>query len=358
MPFTLKDDEEEARERLRAFWSGSSLGRPALHILAKNPSYIPSPAPDDMLEGKDTDFSPEWHAWRADEYLKQWIFLAEAMPGTIFWWGTGLTMLAVLCGADYDYHTESAWIRPMPDVYDHPLPSFDPDDGAVRALDACYVQIAEVVGQRGYLNPPPLMDGFTTLSSLRGPSTLCLDLIESPAVVRRWCDALTTLYLACYDHFYRLLNQLGYGDTSAWLHAMAEGRMDAVQCDMAVLLSPHMYAEYVMSDNRRVTKYLDYSLYHLDGTEQLRFLDQIATLPGLNGIQWNPETTAGPPSRWIDAFRQIRDLGLSLHIECPSVDEAITLTRALGPAGLMLVLPPFDSQHEARQALQAIQAAC
>ena len=113
-----------------------------------------------------------------------------------------------------------------------------------------------------------------------------------------------------------------------------------------------------MPDSRSVSANLAYSLYHLDGTEQMRFIDQIASLPGLRGIQWNPEVNAGPPSEWIGAFTTIRERTLSLHIECPSVDEAIVLTRVLGPDGLLLVLPPFESAVEAASAISAISAVC
>jgi hypothetical protein len=176
--------------------------------------------------------------------------------------------------------------------------------------------------------------------------------------VRRWSDALTTLYTDAYEHFYRLVADLGYGDTTTWLHVMAEGRFEAVQCDFAVMISPGQFDEFVMPDLRRLTEYLDFSLYHLDGTCQLRFLDLLADLPDLHGIQWNPEPDSGPPTEWLDAFRDIRSRGLSLYVNCPSVGEAAAVTRALGPDGLFIVLPRFETAAEAEAAIAAVERAC
>lgn len=80
MPFSLKVDEQEARERLRAFWAGSSLGRPALHIEVIRREHRPSPWPGDPSPSLINDRSPAWHAWSADNLLSGSLFLAEAMP--------------------------------------------------------------------------------------------------------------------------------------------------------------------------------------------------------------------------------------------------------------------------------------
>ena len=358
MAFSLKSDEQEARERLRAFWYGSSLGRPALYVVADNPDFRASPWTGPEEECKENDLSPEWHAWRAENLLGGTIFLAEAMPGAIIRWGTLLVTVAVLAGGDYEFHSNSAWIKPIPDLWDRPLPRFDPQGPVTQALERCIERVAQVVGNRGFVNPPIMLDGLTTLSGFRTPRQLCYDLLECPDHVRRWSEALTDIYIEAYEHFYRQVTRLGYGDTCTWLQVMAEGRFEAVQCDFGVMLSPAMYERFVMPDLRRVTEYMDYSLYHLDGTCQLRFLDLLRTLPKLNGIQWNPEPGAGSPVLWLDAFREIRKRGFSLYVACDTVDEAVQLTRALGPDGLMLVLPRFKTVAEAEQAIRQIAQSC
>ncbi|HDP89642.1 MAG TPA: hypothetical protein ENN42_06770, partial [Thioalkalivibrio sp.] len=350
MPFACKRNEEEARERLRAFWVGTSLGRPALHAVVQDPGRHEAPVPPDEAPSVANDWSPDWHARRAAEALDGTEYLAEAMPGVALRFGSLLTVLAVLAGGEYTYHSDSAWIRPLPGIWERPLPTFCPGSDAVRGLERCLRAVADMVADRGFVNPPVLLDGLTTLSGFRTPEQLCIDVLERRDDVRRWSAALTDLYVATYRHFYAVVTAWGYGDTTTWLSAMAEGSMEAVQCDFAVMLSPRMFEDLVLPDLARTVEALDYSLYHLDGTAQLRFLDLLATIPGLNGIQWNPEPGAGSPVLWLDALRDIRRRGWCLHVNCPSVADAVRLAEELGPDGLFLVLPPFGSRQEANAA--------
>jgi len=107
----------------------------------------------------------------------------------------------------------------------------------------------------------------------------------------------------------------------------------------------------------------DYALYHLDGTCQMRFLDQIAAVPNVRGIQWNPEPGENriEDPRWIESFRAIRQRGLLLQFNCwesRTVEQVIAVVRALGPDGLMFALPAFASEGEAVAALERIEREC
>jgi len=358
MPFTCKQNEEEARERLRAFWAGASLGRPALHVVVQHPAWRNAPVAQSEAPSVVNDWSPDWHARRAASVLDNTEFLAEAMPGATLRFGALLTVLAVLAGGDYAYHSDSAWIRPLPGIWERSLPSFCPSSAPVRGLERCLRAMADIVGTRGFVNPPVLLDGLTTMSGFRTPEQLCIDILERPGDVRRWSTALTDLYIASYQHFYELVRRWGYGDTTTWLCAMAEGPLEAVQCDFAVMLSPRMFETFVLPDLARTVEAFEYSLYHLDGTVQLRFIGLLATIPGLKGIQWNPEPGAGSPVLWLDALRDIRRHGWCLHVHCPSVADGVRLAEELGPDGLLLVLPPFDTRAEAEAAIVAIARAC
>jgi len=211
---SLKQNEDEARERLRAFWSGASLGRPALIVEADDPTFVEKPWRGPALDAKGRDLLPEWYTWMAGEHLRHTVYLAEAMPNAALAWGSHLVLLATLAGGDYEYHAGSAWIEPMSDVYERPLPRFDPDHTVVRCLDLCLRRIAQEVGDRAYLNPPALLDAMTTLSMFRGPGALATDLVDRPEDVRRWCEAGTALNADAYEHFWQVAKSLGYGDTS------------------------------------------------------------------------------------------------------------------------------------------------
>jgi len=139
MSFTLKNDEKDARERLKAFWAGSSIGRPALYLLVNNPDYVEIPWDRSELGRKELDFLPEWHAWYNDDLLNRYEYLAEAMPAASLNIAGCINMPSLLIGGEYDYQEAgNAWIKPNPDFWDNPLPFFDPDSSVVKALVKCY----------------------------------------------------------------------------------------------------------------------------------------------------------------------------------------------------------------------------
>ena len=370
MAFSLKKDEVEARERLRAFWNGSSLGRPALYIVSENPNFVEKQWEGPDLSHKEKDLLPEWQTWYNEALLTSMCYHAEAMPGTSFPWGSFVTTLPVLAGGEYGYSEEvrynffpstktekipTAWIEHDPSFLYREPTSFNPEMPIVKTLDSLIEANAKMVDGRGYINPPMFIDGLTTISLFIDPSKLAMELLENPERVKLWSSALTNIFIEGYEHFYQMMISLGYKDTSSWLPTMAEGRFEAVQCDFGVMLSPKMYREFAIPDLERVTDYLDYSLYHLDGTEQLRFLKLLAGLRNLNGIQWNPEPNAGSPLRWIKAFKEVRSHRLSLFVSCKTTEEAIELTRSLGPDGLMIELPIFETADEAEDAIKKIE---
>jgi hypothetical protein len=360
MSFTIKKDEKEARERLKAFWAGSSLGgRPALFIAAKKTEYVKKPWDRPDLDRKELDFLPEWHAYYNNITLESTEYLAEAMPSGMVSFAGNINMPSVLIGGEYDYHSAgNAWIKPDADLWDKPVPQFDPNHPIVKSLEKCYEKVFETVGDRGFVNPPVMLGPLSLLSELRTGERLCLDLYENPEKVKSWTNAVADVYIAAYDHFYTLIKSRGYGETSSWLQAMSEGRFEAMECDFGVMISPDMFKEFALPIITRFTEYFDNTLYHMDGTSQMRFLDLLSSIPRLNGIQWNPEPSAGSPVKWIDAFKEIRKRKLCLHIWCFTVDEAVELAKELGPDGLILVLAPLDSTAEAEKAIKRISSVC
>jgi hypothetical protein len=358
--YTLKANEGESRQKLEAFWNRSSLGRPALAITVTNPAYNPGPAPNLHLPQKERELTPEWQAWSARYMLHSRFYMAEAMPKAFPSIGSNLVTMTSLLGSGYSFKDDIAWIQRRPDIYTHPLPRFDPDHSFIQRVVACMEAMHQEVQGKGYISPPVFMDGLTVLSLLRGGSQLCLDLLEMPETILHWRDALSELYIEAYEFFYQKLVEFGYGDTCTWYELTAPGRFEAVQCDFSVFISPSMFKKFVLPDLEKVTAYMDYSLYHLDGTCQLRFFDLLATLPRLNGIQWNPEPGNSDPGPWLDTLREIRRRGWCLLVNdsvCNSVEAAEMITREVGPDGLFLSLPAFDTLSEAEAAIERIQKA-
>lgn len=360
--YRLKTDEAAARGRWAAYWAGKPLDRPLLTVTCCNPAYTAPPARPPR-DPKLADLDPQRGADAADA-IESRLYLADAMPGLIYPFGSTIALLPHLLGAGYSYESGSAWVEPMPErVYDL-QPRFDPEHPTVRILDEGLRRAADRLAGRGYLQPPPLgVDGLTALSLLRGQARMCVDLVEEPERVEDWLAACGTLFLDLARHFDELVASLGYHGRSSWLHCWAPGTFEALQCDAAVSISPAMFRRFAMPDLQRQSGHFEHCLYHLDGTSQLRFLPELRRLPRLHGIQWNPEPPANriEDPRWIAEYKRIRDLGFALHFnhwESRTVDQVVAVVKALGPHGLSFALPVFATPAEAEAAIRAVEAAC
>lgn len=348
---SAKPDAAQAIERLEAFWGGGSIGgRPAVGIKVLKKDYRADPFPPDC-EGKgmkELDRMPEWHEWHTKFSVCRHLHLGEAMPGEYLGYGGQLALSCLLCGGDYTHEKgQPAWIREMPDVYSRPLPAFDPDHPAVRNLDISFDRAAENLRGIGFVCQPYVLEGLTLLSLFRGMDTLGLDMVDEPEAVRRYLDAVTEVNLGMLKHWYHHTADRGFGRRNICFWGPATpGACDFIQCDFAVMISPKDFNAFVMPSLERISGWLDYSLYHLDGMAQLRHLDSLASLPNLNGIQVNPEPGKESPLEWLAELREIRRRGLAIYVVCKSGDEAVLLARELGPDGLYIRVDGVVSEAE------------
>ncbi|KPK83868.1 MAG: hypothetical protein AMJ81_07130 [Phycisphaerae bacterium SM23_33] len=351
---SVKPDFPEAKQRVEAWWAGSSLGRPAVSCRLPRPGAPPPPG--DGRPPGEHQLDPQWQLAQAEWMLAAQDFPADTMPGFFPQFASNLMIPAALAGGELEYHPDTTWVRHDPDIYRRELPASAGEHRVFRALDAALRLVAGRLGDELLLSAPPLLDGLTTLSVFRDPQQLCLDLLERPEDVQRVTRRLNELALAAHRAFFSTLQQLGHAQTVTWCDLYAPGRAEMVQCDFSIMLSPVMYQEFVMPQLRMLTEYMEYSCYHMDGTPQTRFLEQLCSLPRLQAIQWNPEPPAPPPLEWLDFFREVRRRRRSLWIACDA-DTAEALTRQLGPDGLMLSVQGVDRPDKLERLLRRLAAA-
>jgi hypothetical protein len=135
------------------------------------------------------------------------------------------------------------------------------------------------------------------------------------------------------------------------------GKTAKLQCDISANLSPGMFRRFVQPFLAAQCAWLDYSLYHLDGTTAFQHLDPLLEIPALNGIEWTPQ--AGRPGGgdpcWFDLYRRIRAGGKSVQAIGVRLDEVMPLVDAVGPAGLFIVLQSPVDRTDAERLLQRLE---
>ena len=81
---------------------------------------------------------------------------------------------------------------------------------------------------------------------------------------------------------------------------------------------------------------MDYAIYHLDGVNQLPFLDDLLAIPEMTGIQWVPG--AGKPvpgtDEWMPVFKKIQAAGKNIVGSDVTPEYVGRMYKELDPRGL------------------------
>ena len=116
------------------------------------------------------------------------------------------------------------------------------------------------------------------------------------------------------------------------------------------MISEQMYEELVVEELEEELKFLDASIYHLDGPDALKHLDRLLKIDHLKGIQW--VYGAGQPTafHWIEVLKKIQDAGKMIQIEVRA-EELEVMLENLRPEGVMYTINA-KSQEDAEDLLR------
>ncbi|MCX7669320.1 MAG: cobalamin-binding protein, partial [Anaerolineae bacterium] len=118
------------------------------------------------------------------------------------------------------------------------------------------------------------------------------------------------------------------------------GKTAKLQCDFSANISPRMFRTFVSPYLAEQCAWLDYSLYHLDGTTALQHLEPLLEIAELDAIEWTPQAgrPGGGSPEWYDLYRRIRAAGKGVQAVGVALHEVIPLLDAVGPAGMCIVI--------------------
>ena len=351
-----KDNWDEAYARLMAWWAGDGLDRPIVVTSHRRPGAPKFQPTRDPGSPEARDLNEEYRLEANRYYLENRWFPAESAPYAGTQYASALGMLAAMVGARISYtpDTGTAWIQEEADVYDRPLAEFDPACPpyafALRMLQRNH----EAFGYDAILSTNDMLDPLTTLSMMRGAAGLCIDLLERPEAVTRWCDRAGELFVKIVTGLRQARAALGRSEHFNWTQHWAPGHVEALQCDFSAMLSPAMFRRFVLPEIERQAAIYDYALWHLDGEQEIVHLDDICSVPRIRAIQWVDGRKLGPLN-YIDLFRKVRRLGRPLTLSVRSADEAVEVARRVGKDGLSFTLAWAPTEKELEDMLRRLK---
>ena len=326
-----RQDMDQVRQRLTTWWQGGDIGRPPLLMTA--PREEPLEAVPAMPEppGWTTHYSTSDFAYRVNQAARTGVntwYLGEAVPQVAP--DLGANCLALYLGCQAVDGEGTVWFEPCIEDPEAARFEFDPDNFYWDfTLRLAREQLR--LGQGKFLLQfPDLIEGLDTLAAMRGTEELLIDLIDRPEWVRAALDQITELYFKYYDILYDLFKD-ETGGSHFW--SWAPGRMAKFQCDFSAMLSPSMFADFMVPVLREMTARVDYCMYHWDGPGALAHHDLLLDIPDLTMLQWTPGAGAEPggDSRWWPLYHKTIEAGKKVYVGVSSLEELRGLKREFGP---------------------------
>jgi hypothetical protein len=349
----FKPDWLQARSALEAWWCGEGL---ALSVTAP----AETPHEDIASPGAPRDVEQQWldsNYW--DQHVR-------CSLSRTFWGGVaapiyntmvgGPGSLGLFLGCHGEPQPETMWYLPniqTPEA--HPPLKFDVANHWWK-FHLEIIRLAQMHNEGRYLiGYPDLIENMDTLAQLRDSNALLEDLIEKPDWVLEKIDEINIAFFESFNALEEHLRDPWGGNSWSAFQLWAPGKMAKVQCDFSCMISPAMFQEFVVPALDRQCQWLEYSMYHLDGTQALRHLPALLKIEALNAIEWTPQAglPGGGSPEWYGIYRDIKASGKAVQAIGVEVSEVLPLIEAVGPERMM-ILTHAATEQEARTLLRRI----
>jgi hypothetical protein len=345
---------EASRERWSRWFEGSLDRGPMLHLEApldrsrREPRPLVSPA---TVEGRWTD--PEYRVRLARNQLDERWYGGDAVPSWFANLGPGT--VAAAAGPWPNFTEDSVWFREAPDPRLESILAelrFDSGNPYWLLVQELTRRSLEAAAGDYLVSLSDLGGDLDILASLRGTQALLMDLLEEPALVSACLEAIRALWFECFKLQEELIADSGQEGRTTWIPAWHTKPWAALQCDLAVMLSPRMFDQFALPELAEKSAAMERSIYHLDGPEEWRHLDSILSIPAISAIQY-VSVPGDPPNEdphWLPFYRKIAEAGKGLFIFAKDPGLVLELARGM-PAERLAVHLCFESVHEAKDFL-------
>lgn len=325
---------EKIRARHSAFWRGEREGPMLLSVTCArdNARFEDFPFPTSKEARIRWWTDAEWNIKRNRSRFADTYFAGDAFPVLIHDLGPA-GHAGFFEGAQPRFEG-SIWYDPS--LRDYADLRFDPDSFLYKkTLDMAREYVCDAGGDY-IVSMPDTVGDADVLSHLRGPDNFMMDLIDRPDEVK---EALKKVQ-AVWENIIRSVSGIVMenndgGCSVGWLQTWAPGVHGQLQCDLSVMLSPGMFGEFLRYELTAQSEFLDNSLYHLDGRQQVAHLDHILSVPKLRAVQWTNIAGQQPVTAFLPVLKRIQAAGKSLVLDC-SPDELATLMEHLSSSKMYI----------------------
>jgi hypothetical protein len=330
----FKPDYNLTKARIDAFWRREVLDRPLTMFTIPKPSeeHVTPPA------SRHPDLASRWMdiAYQVELTLanmRNTEYLGDSLP--IAYPNLGPEIFSVFYGCPLHFGEDTSWTEPvLQDWHQAGQLTLDWDSPYLKWL----LEMTEALLEAGRGNfitgMPDWHPGGDAIAAFRDPQRLAIDMIEHLDHVKKLLARLEGDYFEVYNLFYEKLKGAGQPITS-WTPLVADGRYYIPSNDFSIMIGKAMYDEVFLPGIQRECRFLDRSIYHLDGPGALRHLDSLLAIPELDAVQWVFGAGNEGYHRWVGVYQKIQIAGKGIQVNC-AFNEIDAVMQTLSPRGLYL----------------------
>lgn len=327
-----------------AWWNGES-GSPMFNIRIQPAAGTAAP-PKGYLSMYDFSIPPERILEEEETWLSAFSYPEGSYPS--FWLNFGPGVLAAMLGGEGRNGMDTVWFTPgrwegvPPEEIrlqlDRNAPWFQRIESICREAD-------RLLKGRIHVGITDFGGALDILSTFLPGETLLYALYDSPDEVKRLTMEIHDAWFQAFEYFHSLLPE-NHG-WSAWDGIFSSRSYYMLQCDFSYMISPEMFAEFVMPELSASCKRLERSFYHLDGRGELPHLPQLLAEPELDGIQWVPGAGNAPFTEWEKVYCEIAAAGKKIWLAPEgNFDGASRIMDATGHPELFVICDAVPPERE------------
>ena len=160
---------------------------------------------------------------------------------------------------------------------------------------------------------PILRGQGDTVGALMGQTEFIYALYEEPDIIRKILRKVVDSFLYIYEEMHRLNKPFHGGSSMGFYHVWAPGKSLWFQEDIGALLSPPLYRDFFLENERYFCSKYKYNMMHLHSSS-FHLLDDILCNENLKALEINKDENGLSVEQMLPHFRKILRKKLCLVI--------------------------------------------